>query len=96
MAKERKREDRIAGLIKDVEAAAARLRAELRKRAKAAGILKRLEAAANQLRKRAAAVAGQVEKYAHDLRTELEGRPAKAAKRKARPHRAAVGHPAAS
>ena len=43
-----------------------------------------MEAAANRLRKGAADIAGQVEKYVHDLRVGLEGAksaPKRAAKR---------------
>jgi len=95
MQKAPKREDRIARLIGGVEAVAKRLRTDLRKRATAVGISKSLQGAAAQLRKRAAVVAGQVEKHAHDLRKELEGRPAAPAKRKSRARRPAVSHPAA-
>jgi len=82
-----KKRDRIADLIKEVEALAKRLRADIRKRAKATGVPKNLQAAADRLRKQAAAVAGMVEKYAHELRKELEpGRkPAKRKVRKAKP-----------
>ncbi len=78
-----KRGDRIAALIKDVEAIAKRLRADVRKRTKGSGLQK----AADRLRKQAAVVAGYVEKYAHEIRMELEGpsKPAKRVKRKARP-----------
>jgi hypothetical protein len=66
--------DRVAGLVKDVEATAKRLRTEVRKRANATGLQKNLEKIAAQLRKRAAEAAGQVEKYVHELRKELEGK----------------------
>jgi hypothetical protein len=70
-------------LIKDVEKAARQLRNDIRKRAQAAP--KSMEEAATRLRKGAADIAGQVEKYIHDLRVGLEGKkaaPRKAAKRK--------------
>lgn len=75
--------ERLASLIKDVEKAAKQLRTDIRKRAAAAP--KNMESAAARLRKGAADVAGQVEKYAHDVRVGLEGKksgPARAAKRK--------------
>ena len=80
-------QERLAGLIKDVEKAAKQLRADIRKRAQAAP--KSMESAAAQLRKGAADLAGQVERYVRDLRIGLEGKmPAvkRAARRtKARP-----------
>ncbi len=75
--------ERLGSLIKDVEKAAKQLRADIRKRAEAAP--KSMEAAANRLRKGAADIAGQVEKYIHDVRVGLEGAkpaPKRAAKRK--------------
>lgn len=75
--------ERLATLIRDVEKAARQLRNDIRKRAQAAP--KNMEAAASALRKGAAEIAGQVEKYLHDLRVGLEGRkaaPRRAAKRK--------------
>jgi len=77
--------DRIAELIKEVEAVAKRLRMDVRKRALASGLAKNLQAAADRLRKQAAAVAGQVEKYAHEIRRELEvgGKKAPVAKKAA-------------
>lgn len=79
---EHKRSDRIAELIKDVESIAKRLRADVRKRAKALGLTKNLQSLADQLRKRAATVAGQVEKYAHEIRKDLEGKPVPAKRRR--------------
>jgi hypothetical protein len=73
--------ERLTALISDVEKAAKQLRADIRKRAQAAP--KNMETAAKRLRKGAADVAGQVEKYVHDLRVNLEGRPA-APRRKAK------------
>jgi hypothetical protein len=64
--------ERIGSLIKDVEKAAKQLRADIRKRAEAAP--KNMETAANRLRKGAADIAGQVEKYVHGLRVGLEGK----------------------
>jgi len=68
-------------LIKDVEKAAKQLRADIRKRAQTAP--KSMESAAAQLRKGAADLAGQVERYVRDLRIGLEGKKP-AAKRAAR------------
>jgi hypothetical protein len=73
--------ERLAALIRDVEKAARQLRSDIQKRAQAAP--RNLESAAARLRKGAADVAGQVEKYIHDLRVGLEGRKPKAAPRKA-------------
>jgi hypothetical protein len=76
--------ERLASLIKDVEKAAKQLRSDIRKRAAAAP--KNMETAAARLRKGAADIAGQVEKYVHDVRVGLEGkktgRPTRTAKRK--------------
>ena len=63
--------ERLAALIRDVEKAASQLRADIQKRAQAAP--RSMEAAAMRLRKGAADIAGQVEKYVHDLRVGLEG-----------------------
>jgi hypothetical protein len=70
-------------LIKDVEKAARQLRTDIRKRAQAAP--KSMEEAAMRLRKGAADIAGQVEKYVHDLRVGLEGRKAVARRPARRP-----------
>ena len=81
--------ERLSALIGDVEKAAKQLRGDIRKRAQAAP--KSMEVAATRLRKGAADVAGQVERYLHDLRVNLEGRPpaprrtARKAKAKAKP-----------
>ncbi len=75
--------ERLGSLIKDVEKAAKQLRSDIRKRAAAAP--KNMETAAKRLRKGAADIAGQVEKYVHDVRLGLEGKkpgPARTAKRK--------------
>ena len=80
----KKPQDQIGALIKDVEALARRLRAKITKRARAAGMPKDLQSAAKQLRKGAAVLAAQVEKYVHQLRKELEAGPARAHHAKAR------------
>jgi hypothetical protein len=75
--------ERLAALIKDVEKVAKQLRSDIRKRAQAAP--KNMEAAADKLRKGAAEIVGQVEKYARDVRVGLEGKksaPKRAARRK--------------
>ena len=64
--------ERLAAMISDVEKTARQLRADIRKRAQAAP--KSMEEAARRLRKGAADVTGQVERYLHDLRINLEGR----------------------
>ena len=80
-------QERLAGLIKDVEKAAKQLRADIRKRAQTAP--KQMESAAAQLRRGAADLAGQVERYVRDLRIGLEGKKpaAKRATRRAKPRR---------
>lgn len=64
--------ERLAAMISDVEKTAKQLRADIRKRAQ--GAPKSIEEAAARLRKGAADVTGQVERYLHDLRVNLEGR----------------------
>lgn len=81
--------DRLATLIKDVEKALRQIRTDIRKRAQAAP--KSLEEAAARLRKGAADIAAQVEKYVHDLRVNLEGKKPAPAKRRARRKRARKG-----
>ena len=71
--------ERLAALIKDVEKAARQLRTDIQKRAQAAP--RSMEEAAARLRKGAADIAGQVEKYIHDLRVGLQGRRPAAARR---------------
>lgn len=66
--------ERLAALIRDAEKTLRQIRTDIRKRAAAAP--KNLEAATMRLRKGAAEIAGQVEKYVHDLRVGLEGKPA--------------------
>lgn len=72
--------DRMSTLVKDVEARAKKLRAEIRST---------LDTAVKRLRKVAAAAAEQVEKFAHEAAKELEGnkKPARRprVKRKAAP-----------
>ena len=79
-------EDRIRLMMHEVEGVAKEVRASVRKRAKEAGLTKNLQKAAKQLREGAAKAAAQVEKYAHSLRTELEGKSKPAGARK-RPKR---------
>lgn len=67
-------EDNIRAMMHEVEAIAKDVRATVRKRAKEAGLTQNLNKAAKQLREGAAKAALQVEKYAHALRTELEGK----------------------
>lgn len=75
-------EDSIRTLMHEVEAVAKDVRASVRKRAKEAGLTPKLQKAAKQLREGAAKAAAQVEKYAHSLRTELEGKGKPAARRR--------------
>ena len=82
-----KKTDRLAEVIKEIEALAKRLRADLRRAASEAGLTKNLERAAAALRKQAVAVAAQVEKYAHEVRMELL-KSMKAPKKPAAPKRA--------
>lgn len=70
----RKRPDRLAEVIKEIEAIAKRLRAELRRAARETGLTKNLQQAAAMLRKQAALLAALVEKYVHELRMELAKR----------------------
>ena len=78
--------ERIASLIKDVEKSARQLRSDIRKRAQLAP--KNLQALGDRLRKGGADIAMQVEKYVHELRITLEGKPA--AKRTAKPKKRAT------
>jgi hypothetical protein len=82
--------ERIASLIKDVEKSARQLRSDIRKRAQSAP--KNLQALGDRLRKGGADIAKQVEKYVHDVRVSLEGKPApkKSAKRATAPKRKKV------
>jgi hypothetical protein len=64
--------DRVARLVAEVEKAAKKLRGEVRRRVKAAPMLRGLQEAADRLRERAATAARHIEKYVHEIRTELE------------------------
>jgi hypothetical protein len=88
MAVKKRGEDRISALVREVETLAKRLRTDITKRARAAGVEKRLRTTADRMRKLAASIAAQVEKYAHDVRKGLEGgaKPAKRQPAKKRPH----------
>ena len=66
-----KRKARIAEVIKDLESRARRLRADLRRVARQTGLARNMERAAAALRKQAALVAAQIERYLHELRMEL-------------------------
>ena len=96
MAAKKRGEDRIGALVGEGEALAKRLRADIRKRARAAGVEKRLRVTADRMRKLAANIAGQVEKYAHEIRKELEGAPQPAKRRPAKKRQAPTAPPAAS
>jgi hypothetical protein len=63
--------DRLATLIREIEALAKRLRGDLRRAVRDAGLTRNLERLAKTLRKQAALVAAQVERRAPDLRLEL-------------------------
>jgi hypothetical protein len=66
-----RRQARLTEVIKNLEALARRLRADLRRAARETGLTRNVERAAAALRKQAAMVAAQVEKYVHELRMEL-------------------------
>jgi len=66
-----KRSDRLAQVIKEIEALVKRLRADLRRAARDSGLTKNLQQAAAALRKQVALLVAQVEKYVHELRMEL-------------------------
>jgi hypothetical protein len=76
-------EDSIRTMMHEVEAIAKDVRATVRKRAKEAGLTQNLNRAAKRLREGAAKAALQVEKYAHTLRTELEGKGKATARKRA-------------
>jgi hypothetical protein len=71
-------------VIDEVEAITKRLRSDVRKAAKESGIDRRMRTAARQLQKQAARAAAQVERYAHQVRVDLEGMRKRATKRRAR------------
>jgi endonuclease III len=66
-----KRRVRLTEVIKEIEALAKRLRTELRSVVRKSGLTKNLEQAAAALRKQAALLVAQVERYVHELRMEL-------------------------
>jgi hypothetical protein len=66
-----KRPDRLATLIKEVEALAKRLRADMRRAVRDTGLARNLEQLAKMLRKQAALLAAEVERRAHALRLAL-------------------------
>jgi hypothetical protein len=68
--------ERLTKLLREAEKSLRQIRNDIRKRAASAP--KDLQAAALRLRKGAADIAGQVEKYVHDLRVGLEGKPSAA------------------
>jgi hypothetical protein len=68
----KKRSDEVGAIVADVEALAKRVRAGVRKQKTA--LPKDLKVMAGRLRKRAAHAAGQVEKYVHEIRLDLEGK----------------------
>lgn len=95
--KKQQHQDRIHGLIKEVESLAKGLRANLRKRADVSSVLKEAQKAADRMRRQAATAAGQVEKYVHTIRKELEkGTPTKTASRKRPAARKAAAKKSAS
>ena len=63
----------LSAVIDEIEVIAKRLRADVRKAAVASGLDRRMRTAARQLQKQAARAAAQVERYAHEVRVELEG-----------------------
>jgi hypothetical protein len=66
-----KRPDRLATLIREIEALAKRLRRDLRRAMRDTGLTRNLEQLARTLRKQAALLAAEVERRARDLRLEL-------------------------
>jgi hypothetical protein len=76
-------ENSIRAMMHEVEAVAKDVRAAMRKRAKEVGLTQNLRKAAKQLREGAAKAAAQVEKYAHGLRMELEGKAAASSRKRA-------------
>lgn len=67
----RRRPDRLREVIGEIEALVKRLRAELRRAARDTAVARNIGEIATRLRKRAAVVAAQVERYLHELRIEL-------------------------
>ena len=95
MAQKKRGQDRIGALVREVEGLAKRLRADIRKRAREVGVEKRLRTTADRMRKLAASVAAQVEKYAHEIRKELEGGAKPAKRRPAKKRQRPVAPPTA-
>jgi hypothetical protein len=86
----RKQADQITRTVAEVERAAKRLRADIRKQARKRPLLRALLKAAERLRERAIAVVGQMEKYVHQVRLDLEAAPhPRRAVRRVRARRAA-------
>jgi hypothetical protein len=83
----KKPQDRLGALMRDIEKLVKRVRTEVRKRAKGMGAAKNVQSALEQVRKRAVAAVAQAEKWAHELRKELEGPPKKAAPKRAKARR---------
>lgn len=81
MAKKRKAQ--ISRFIREMETTVKRLRADVKKRARAAGLDKKLHQAATQIERRAKTVADHVRKHADDIKKQLAGTTRKPA-RKAR------------
>lgn len=72
----------IAKFLKEMETAAKRLRADVRKRARAAGLDKKLHQAAAGLEKRTKTAVAHVRKHADRITRELAGTARKPAKRR--------------
>ena len=68
----KKKADRVAKMVGEVEAIAKELRASIRNRAKRANIPAKLKRAAADLRKRAGAAATHVDKHVRQLRKDLK------------------------
>lgn len=72
----------IAKFLKEMETAAKRLRADVRKRARAAGLDRKLHQAAAQLEKRTKTAVSHVRKHADRITRELAGTARKPAKKR--------------
>jgi hypothetical protein len=64
--------DRVAALMKDVEAHARKLRTDVEKAVATMGLQKKLKVGARKLRKQAAAAAKQLEKHVQQLRKDIQ------------------------
>lgn len=74
----KKRGERLAAMIEEMEVLAKRVRTNIRRAARESGFTKEVERAAAALRKRLAVLMAALEKYIHELRLELVSvRPAK-------------------